>query len=75
MNRKQISIYSGKPSYKRVLFVYNDGISFFKPCYWVNWHCKKNRNHWRILMPFFRFVKCNTHLEIGLGNYYIVWGW
>lgn len=65
-------------TYRHVLFRYNESRKWgFRG----NWKCNLSTHnnlkywYWNIIMPFFRFTKCNTKVEIGLGNHYVEMGW
>jgi hypothetical protein len=64
-------LWSGKPSFKRVIFFFGD-TDFRHP---ANWKFNKSGPHFNIISPLLRITKCNGQFEIGLGNYYILIGW
>ena len=73
----QIKLWVGKPSYKHVHFIVNQGLIRRKWRYIANWKCncnfsseKKLPTHYMLITPFLRFVKQNGMVELGLGNYY-----
>ena len=71
ITKKLFVIWHGYPSYKRVLFL----IQRRKWRNSFNWKFNIKLPHINIILPFFRLVKNNGSIEIGLGNYYFVIGW
>ena len=70
-------LFSGNPSYKRVLFRNEDRKWRYRQNWKVNvfWHEELRWIHWGIILPFLRFTKCNGKIEIGLGNHFLEIGW
>jgi len=55
-------------TFKRVLLRLKDGRSWR---HIQNWKINKRA----IILPFFRLVRYNGSIEVGLGNHYLEFGW
>jgi hypothetical protein len=65
-------------TYKRVLLRYNEGRKWRRVSNWkLSFYPHKWLifSHFRVIMPFLRFVKCNGNVELGFGNHYLEIGW